>query len=89
MTNGVQVGRLAMRQEGGNWVAYFAKNETMKDAIFIGSISLSALTSKERKDEFRNLMRDIVSDIIEDLSGVKPEWGDVTSAPEHEKSGNA
>ena len=85
-----QIGRLAMRQEGGNWVAYYAMNETMDGAIFLGSIVMAGIIGHSgHKENFMNIMRDIVSEIIEDKTGIKPEWGGEITAPEHERSGNA
>ena len=84
-----QIGRLAMRQEGGNWAAYYALPETMANAIFLGSIKMAAIMKNpERKEAFMGMMRDIVADIIEDETGVRPSWGGEMSAPEHEKSGH-
>ena len=86
----VQIGRLAMRQEGGSWNAYYALNETMDGAIFLGSIKMGAIIgNKERKTAFMDMMRDIVADIIVVKTGTRPTWGGVISAPEHEKAGNA
>ena len=85
-----QVGRLAMRQEGGYWNAYYALPESMGDALFLGSISMSAVSGNEaRKAAFIGMMRDVVSALIEDSTGVRPVWGGPISAPEHEKAGNA
>ena len=86
-----QIGRLSMRQEGGFWVAYYAMPETMDGAIFLGSISMGAISGHNghRKANFMDMMRDIVSEIIEDKTGIKPEWGGETTAPEHERAGNA
>jgi len=85
-----QIGRLAMRQEGGNWNAYYALNETMDQAIFLGSIRMGAIMGKpDRKAAFMDMMRDIVADIIEDETGTRPEWGGENEAPEHEKAGTA
>ena len=90
MNNHEQIGRLAMRQEGGNWVAYYALKETMDDAIFLGSIRMGAITkNSERKTSFMNMMRDVVSDIIENKTGIRPQWGGEKSAPEHERAGSA
>ena len=70
MSDQIQIGRLAMRQEGGNWVAYYAVKETMKDAVFIGSIRMAAIMrNRERKSAFMDMMRDIVADIIEESAG--------------------
>lgn len=85
-----KIGRLAMRQEGGNWVAYYALNETMDNAILIGSIRMGAIIRKpERKAAFMDMMRDIVTDIIEENTGTRPEWGGEMQAPEHERAGSA
>lgn len=85
-----QVGRLAMREEGENWVAYYAEPGTMNKAIFLGSVRMGAVTTNPaRKQAFMDMMRDIVSDIIEEATGVRPIWGGPERAPEHERSGNA
>lgn len=85
-----QVGRLAMRQEGGNWVAYYAAPGTMEKAVYLGSIMMNAVaTNPTRKQAFMDMMRDIVSDFIEEQTGIRPVWGGPKSAPEHERSGNA
>lgn len=90
MSDYVQIGRLAMRQEGGNWTAYYALMGTMDDAIFLGSIKMGAImNNKERKAAFMDMMRDIVADIIEDKTGARPDWGGETAAPEHERAGRA
>lgn len=86
----VQVGRLAMRHEGDNWVAYYALPDTMNEPVFLGSIRMGAITSNPaRKDLFMMMMRDIVSDLIEEKTGIRPKWGGPQTAPEHERSGAA
>lgn len=92
MSKRQQIGRLAMRQEGGNWNAYYAMPSTAKQEppIFLGSIRMGAvIRNPERKAAFMDMMRDVVSDIIEEQTGVRPEWGDPKGAPEHERAGNA
>ncbi len=84
-----KIGRLAMRQEGNQWVAYYALNETMEDAIWLGAIRMGAVLNPERKTQFMNLMRDIVADILEEMTGTRPIWGGPEPAPEHEKAGSA
>jgi hypothetical protein len=85
-----KIGRLAMRQEGGNWNAYYALPDSMEKPIFLGSIRMGAITTnQERKQAFMDMMRDVVSDIIESETGVRPTWGGPTSAPEHERAGEA
>lgn len=90
MTNELaKVGRLAMRQEGQNWVAYYALPDTMKDPIFLGSIRMAVVANPARKQQFMDMMRDIVSDIIEEETGTRPTWGGPTAAPEHERAGSS
>ena len=90
MDNMQQIGRLAMRQEGQNWNAYYALPDSMADPIFLGSIRMGAITDNpERKQAFMQMMREIVSDIIEAETGVRPPWGGPTTAPEHERAGEA
>ena len=85
-----KIGRLAMRQEGGNWVAYYAMPETMEKAICLGSIKMNIIIGHpERKATFMDLMRDCVADIIEDIVGTRPTMPGPVPAPEHEKSGSA
>lgn len=89
MTKTAQVGRLAMRHEGDWWVAYYAMPNTMDDAIEIGRVRMTAVVPRpERKAQFLDAMREIVSDIVEEKAGVRPTWGGVHAAPEHERAGN-
>jgi len=88
-TSIVQVGRLAMRVEGDNWSAYYALPDSIADSIFLGSIRMGAVANNpERKEAFMLMMRDIVSDIIEEKTGHRPTWGGPRTAPEHERSGH-
>lgn len=85
-----QIGRLAMRHEGQNWNAYYALPDSMSEPIFLGSIRMGAVVnSPERKQRFMDMMRDVVSDLIEQETGVRPEWGGPQPAPEHERAGEA
>ncbi len=85
-----QVGRLALRQEGGGWNAYYAMPDTMKGAVLIGSVRMGAMMGRpERKKQFMTLMRDIVADIIEENHGTRPVFPDEpVTAPAHERAGN-
>lgn len=87
----VPMGRLAFREEGKFWNAYYAQPNTMENAIFIGSIQLRFVHDKKRKKLFMRLMRDAVSDIIEEVSGVRPTWPEPEGhdAPEHERTKRA
>lgn len=85
-----QLGRLAMRQEGTMWNAYFAPNETMDSAIFLGGVAMRFIENNEDcRHLFMDLMREAVADIIEENIGVRPLWGGAQAAPEHEKGGSA
>ena len=85
-----QIGRLAMRHEGDNWIAYYALPDTIEKPVFLGSIRMGAVINHpKRKEAFMQMMRDIVSDIIEKDTGIRPTWGDPKTAPEHERSGAA
>lgn len=86
-----KVGRLALRHEGALWNAYYALPDTMDDAIFLGSISMRFIDGKpERKNAFMDLMRDAVSDLIEELTGRRPTWPEGPhAAPEHERAGHS
>lgn len=88
-----KIGRLALREEGSMWNAYYALPDSMEGAIFIGSIAMrfvSGPDNEPRRAIFMTLMRDAVSDMMEELFGTRPTWpeGPVT-APEHERGGNA
>lgn len=85
-----QIGRLAMREEGDNWNAYYAMPHTMDGALLLGSIRMAIAIRPDRKEAFMALMRDAVADIIEERTGVRPTWPDgPRRAPEHERSGHA
>lgn len=90
MGNLQQIGRIAMRREGKNWNAYYALPSSMEEAIFLGSICMAAIKDNpERKQAFMQMMREIVSDIIEAKTGTRPTWGGPTTAPEYERAGVA
>ncbi len=82
-----QVGRLALRAEGENWNAYYALPGTMQGALFLGSIKLRFVQDQARKQAFMNLMREVVSDVIEETTGHRPVWPHPPQvAPENERS---
>jgi hypothetical protein len=84
------IGRLAMRHEGDNWNAYYATPDTMEGAVYLGSIAMRFVVGyPQRKEAFMDLMRDGVSDLIEEETGERPIWPNGEQpAPEHERSGN-
>ena len=82
------IGRLAMRVEGDNWVAYYALTETMEGAAVLGSIRMGIVTAHpEHKQAFMNLMQEVVADFIQESTGQRPVWNKPQGAPEHERSG--
>jgi len=82
-----QIGRLALREEGNMWNAYYAMPDTMVDAIWLGSIAMRFVQKEERKDAFMELMKQAVADVIEYTHGARPTWPDKpTKAPEHERT---
>ncbi len=89
--NLVEAGRLAMRVEGENWVAYYAASKTMDGAVFLGSIRMATVVdNEERKQAFMEIMRGVVSEILQQALGVpEPTWTEPRSAPEHERAGSA
>lgn len=83
-----QVGRLALRHEGEWWNAYYAKPDTMEDAILLGSIKVAFVYSDERRLAFMGIMREAVADLIEREVGMRPTWGGPQCAPEIERAGH-
>lgn len=85
-----KIGRLAMRQEGHFWNAYYALPDTMDKALPLGSIAMAAIIDHpERKEAFMALMREFVADIIEEKCGIRPVMPGPTPAPEHERAGHS
>jgi hypothetical protein len=86
-----RVGRLAMREEGKWWVAYYALPDTMERALELGRVAMAFIVDQPtRKDEFMRLMKECVGDILEDNYGDRPDWPEGPHpAPEHERSGKA
>lgn len=74
-----------MREEGDDWKAYYAMPDTMKGAIFLGSIKMRFVMIEERKIAFMNLMREAVADLIEEKVGIRPVWSGPKAAPFWEK----
>ena len=79
-----KIGRLAMREEGNLWAAYYALPDSMKDAVFLGSIQMRFVLDQGRKDIFMGLMQEAVGDILEEIIGRRPTWPHGPQpAPEH------
>lgn len=86
-----QLGRLAMREEGGFWSAYYAMPGSMEGAVLLGTIRMRFVARPERKVEFMAMMREAVGDILEGITGARPVWPDPDGqrAPERERAGRA
>lgn len=86
-----QIGRVALRHEGEWWNAYYAMPGTMDGAIHLGSVKMTAVEQNPAvKQGFIELMRMVVSGIIEDATGQRPSWPrDPQPAPESERSGHS
>ena len=83
-----QIGRLAFRVEGENWVAYFAAPGTMDGAIWMGTIRMSLVQDSERKRMFIDIMKSALTEFLAAQGRTIGDW-DESEAPEHEKSGRA
>lgn len=81
-----ELGRLAFREEGNLWVAYFAKSDSMEGATVLGAISMKLVQNKKRRREFMELMKHCFSDVTEELFGQRAHWQKERPAPEHERS---
>jgi hypothetical protein len=66
------IGRLAMRTVEDHWVAYYAMPGTMEGAIELGRIRMGLIEREERRQEFVNVMSNVVADIIERTAGKRP-----------------
>lgn len=85
----VQIGRLAIRDEGGHVNAYYAMADTMKDAKLLFSVNRRAADYPGVRDKILDLGRQIVGEMIFDIAGHRPTWGGPEKAPEHERAGHA
>jgi hypothetical protein len=86
----VNMGRMAFREEGEHWNAYYALPNTMEGAIWLGSIAMRFVERPARKEQFMSLMRECFGDVMEQVIGQRPTWPDgVQPAPEHERSRRA
>lgn len=77
-----RVGRLAFREEGDQWIAYFADDGTMQGALELGRIARRFVDRPDRKHQFMDLMRDCFSDTVQSTTGIRPSWGGPEKAPE-------
>jgi hypothetical protein len=82
--------RLAMRVEGGEWVAYLAKQSTMHGARKLGSISMALVTTNQaRKQAFMGMMKEAVAELAQGAGAEIGGWNMPARAPERERAGRA
>lgn len=86
-----EAGRLAFRVEGDKWTCYYAPPHTMEGAIYMGQVMMGIVHDRKRKEKFMALMRDALSDFLEEKFGEQPIWPEPHGhpAPESERSGSA
>ena len=66
------LGRLAFREENDLWVAYYKFHD---ESFFLGAINMRAVVKDEKaKMAFMELMKTVVSNLVEKFYGVKPDW---------------
>lgn len=69
-----QIGRLAMRHEGDFWCAYYAIPEQWETRVLLGSIRMNLIEHhRGYRDIFLSLMSDAVANIVEEITGIKPQ----------------
>jgi len=83
------IGRLAMREEGEFWVAYYAQTGTMEGAIMLGTIRMRFVQDESHKTAFLGLMREAMGDMLKEIVGERPIWNPPAPAPEHERTREA
>jgi len=80
--------RLALRSEGEWWNAYFARRDTMQDAILLGSIRLRIVENDEQaKRQFMRLMKGALAVAIKQTAGLDiAKWNKPVAGPESERT---
>ncbi len=87
----VEIGRLAFRDEGAMWNAYWVESQTSMDgAVLLGSVQMAPVkASPWAKEAFMVAMRAAFDAVVEGALGERPEWGAPRTAPESERGGHA
>lgn len=80
-------GRLALREDGDFWKAYYAKPHTMDGAILLGMVRIEfARGNPTHKRDFMLLMQAVTVDMLHAAAGVRIAWPEPPQrAPEHER----
>jgi hypothetical protein len=86
----IQVGRLALRDEGDAIRAYYAQPNTMEGALLLFTLNPNVAHFPDVRDKALDFGRHIVTEIIFSITGDRPVWPTApVVAPEHEKTGKA
>lgn len=83
MTN-QDIGRLAFRVDGDQWVASYALPGTMEGALRLGAVHMSIVEDPRRKKAFMDLMKSFLADYLKKTHGTAPKFR-TQPAPEHER----
>jgi hypothetical protein len=80
-------GRLALREDGDFWKAYYAMPGTMDGAILLGMVRLRfARDNPTIKRDFMLLMQKAVTDTLREVTGAELVWPEPPQpAAEHER----
>ena len=60
-----RMGRLAFREKGKFWVAYFALDKTMNGALELGRIRMALVGRQDRKNQVMDTMREVFGDLCQ------------------------
>jgi hypothetical protein len=80
--------RIAIRTEGDFVNAYWAKVDTLADAMLICSARRGPMANPALFDQFKRLAESIISQTYGAVFGGEPSYLE-RAAPDHERSGNA
>jgi hypothetical protein len=81
-----EIGRLAMREEGNVWIAYWAMPGTIRGAVKLGEIAMDIVQDESRKQAFMDIFKSYIADSLERNLGTRPSLFETQPAPESERS---
>ena len=82
--------RLAFREEGELWNVYLALPNTLVGAKHVGSIAMGSVKKyPDIKNDFMALMKRVLANAVEEMTGNPPDDWEERRAPKGERSGNA
>ncbi len=82
--------RIALREEGTFWNAYLALSDSMDGAKLIGSIMMGAVRKDaDIKAAFQLLMKQVLANAVEEVTGSPPDKWEIMPAPESERAGHS